>query len=103
MTKNPIVNALTAVGYISLVSTLMFFGSRLFGGDDTVLAPIAMLSLFSLSAATMAYIFLYQPFLYFVEGEKKKAVNLFLQTTAAFAIFTLLMFGGLVFGRVFNF
>ena len=52
MTKNPILNALTALGYIILVATVMFYGIRNISHEkDTVLIPIAMLSLFSLSAA----------------------------------------------------
>ncbi|MDB5224948.1 MAG: hypothetical protein JWO43_570 [Candidatus Adlerbacteria bacterium] len=48
--------------------------------------PIAMLSLFVFSASVMSYIFLYQPLQLFLDGEKKKAVDLFLKTLAAFAV-----------------
>jgi hypothetical protein len=91
MTKNPILNALSATLYISLVATGIFYAGTFEPVLDrfTILAPIAFLSLFVFSAAAMGYIFLYQPFQMFLEGQKKEAANLFLQTLAAFAVTTL--------------
>ena len=85
MTKNPVVNALAGLLYIALVALLMFYGiADKF--DNTILIPIAMLSLFVFSAATMAYIFLFTPLQLFLEGQKKESVNLFLKTLVAFAV-----------------
>lgn len=92
MTKNPFINAWSAALYITLVALFMFYGVKSFPSKDTILTPIAMLSLFTLSAAVMGYIFLYQPLIYFLEGHKKSAVNLFLQTVAVFAGITVLVF-----------
>ena len=92
MTKNPIHNALLASGYIVLVASLMFFGARFAGGPDSVLAPIAMLSLFVLSAAVMGCLFLLQPALMYLDGEKKEAVEFFAKTIAAFAVITAILF-----------
>ena len=93
MTKNPLVNALVATGYITLVALLMFYGTRFLGNKpDTIFAPIAMISLFTLSAAVMGYIFLYQPLQLYFEGEKKASVNLFLKTVAFFACLTIAAF-----------
>lgn len=92
MTKNPFINAISATLYITLIATLMFYGKTFFGPKDTILTPIAVLSLFSLSAAIMAYLFLYQPLMLFLDGHKKEAINLFLRTVAIFAGITAVVF-----------
>jgi hypothetical protein len=93
MTKNPIINALAAALYIALVASLMFYGSRAFDhGEDTVMAPIAMISLLTLSAAMMGYLLLLQPLRLYLDGEKQRAVTLFLHTLASFAVITVLFF-----------
>lgn len=92
MTKNPFLNAISATLYITAVASFMFYGSKIFPSEDTILAPIAMISLFTLSAAVMAYLFLFQPLQLFIDGHKKRAVNLFLQTVAVFALTTVLIF-----------
>ena len=92
MTKNPFLNAIFATLYITAVASFMFYGSKIFPSADTILAPIAMISLFTLSAAVMAYLFLLEPLQLFLDGHKKKAVNLFLQTVAVFALITFLIF-----------
>ena len=86
MTKNPFLNALAAIAYIALVSSLMFFGTQNARPEDSVLAPIMIISLFTLSAAVMGYIFLYNPFRLYFDGQKKEALNLFLQTLGTFAV-----------------
>lgn len=88
MTKNPIINALGATLYIVFVASIVYYGPMLVDKVDSVIAPIAFLSLFVLSAACMGFIFLYQPFQLFLEGEKKESVTLFLKTLTAFAIST---------------
>jgi len=98
MTKNPFINALAATLYITAVATIPFFGKQLFGPGNSFLIPIAMLSLFTLSAAVMGYLFLYQPLLLLLDGHKKDAVRLFLQTVATFAGITIILFLLLHFG-----
>lgn len=93
MTKNPIINALSAALYIAGVVSILFFSSQFGGGQqETILIPITLLSLFSLSAAVMAFIFFYKPVTMYVEGEKKAAVKLLVQTIGAFACVTALFF-----------
>lgn len=89
MTKNPYKNAFTALGYIFLVALVLNFGER-FASDkpDTFFAPVAFISLFSLSAAIMGYLFLGTPILMFLNGEKKEGVSLFLKTVVSFAVIT---------------
>jgi len=89
MSKNPILNALGASAYIGLVVILINFVSHTQRNKpDTAFAPVAFLSLLTLSATVMAYLFFYQPLQLFIDGKKKQAVNLFIKTIGAFAVFT---------------
>jgi len=102
MTKNPILNALAAVLYITFVACVMFYGVEKKVPNNSILVPIAVLSLFTLSAAVMGYIFLYQPIQLYFDGKKKQAINLVLLTIAAFAVVTAIIFALLISG-IFSF
>lgn len=43
--------------------------------DETILIPIAVLSLFTLSAAIIGYLFLFQPAQMYLDGKKKEAMK----------------------------
>lgn len=89
MTKKPYLNALFAALYIILIVILLTYGPVLVRQKpDTILAPIAMLSLFVLSAAFMGYAFFFQPILLYIEGKKHEAVELFTKTLVIFAVIT---------------
>ena len=92
MTKNPFINAVAALVYIMFVATIMNYGSRMFGEADTVITPIAVLSLFVLSAAFMGYTFLFQPLQLYLDGKKKEGASLFLRTVGVFAVITVGVF-----------
>ena len=101
MTKNPFINALSASAYIILGVTIMtFVTAPLKNKPDTFFAPVVILSLLTLSVAVMAYLFFYQPVMLFIDGKRKPAVNLFLQTVGIFAAFTtvalILLFSGIL-------
>jgi hypothetical protein len=101
MSKNPIINALSASAYIILIVTVMNFVSQTQKHKpDTILDPIILISLFTLSAAVMAYIFLYQPLQLFIEGKKKEAVNLFLRTVGIFGAMTVVVLALLLSGVI---
>jgi hypothetical protein len=95
MTKNPFLNALAAslyiVGVVSFINFLQILGEE----PETILIPMAMLSLFVLSAAMMAFLFFFQPVQMYLDGEKRQAVNLFLKTLAVFAFITIILFSAL--------
>lgn len=93
MSKNPFYNALGAIAYIVVIviSLNLVDGLETNTGIQQYLMPIVMLSLFTLSAAVMAYLFCYQPVLLFIEGKKEKAVSLFLKTVGIFASFILVL------------
>lgn len=88
MTKNPFYNALAASAYIVFGVFFMTWFTRQVPPPDTFLIPMAVLSLFVLSAAIMGYLFVYQPIVLLIEGKHKEALNLFLSTVGIFAIFT---------------
>ena len=101
MTKNPLINALSASAYITIIVTIMTFVTKpLQNKPDTFAAPVIFLSVLSLSVLTMAFLFLYQPVLLFIDGKKKEAVNLFIKTVGIFAVITaialVLLFSGLI-------
>lgn len=90
MTKNPVINALVGLLYIALVVSVLFYAPNFVHTEDNILIPIGMLSLFVFSAASMGYVFMYEPIQLFLEGKKKEAVNLFIRTLGVFAISALL-------------
>lgn len=99
MSKNPIVNALSASGYIAIIVTIFTILSKTQKNKpDTFFAPIIFLSMLTLSVTVMGFIFFYQPVMLFIEGKRKEAINLFAKTVGYFAGITsialiLLFFG----------
>ena len=96
MTTNPYLNALAAAAYVALVVSGMFYGPQLITFPESVLIPIAMLSLLVLSVVVMATCFFYQPVQLFLAGEKAAATKLFLKTVATFALITALLLASLL-------
>lgn len=90
MSKNPFINAFAASIYIVLVVSLIQFASKIPESNNFFVIPVMMISLFTLSAAVMGYIFCLQPIKMYLDGKKEKAVKLFLQTVVVFAFITLL-------------
>ena len=89
MTRNPYLNALVAGLYIVFVVFLITYGpSYVRDRPDTILAPMAMLSLLVLSVAFMGYAFFLQPMLMYMEGKKHEAIALFTKTLITFACIT---------------
>lgn len=92
MTRNPYINALVAGLYIVGIVLLITYGPALVRDKpDTILAPMAMLSLLVLSAAFMGYVFFFQPVLMFMDGQKREAIELFTKTLISFAGITALV------------
>ncbi len=89
MTKNPYLNALLAWLYIVSVVLLITYGPAFVREKpDTILAPMAMLSLLVFSVSFMGYTFFFQPITMYLEGQKREAVELFIKTLGAFAAIT---------------
>ena len=89
MTKNPYINALLAGAYNVLIVLLITYGPMFVREKpDTILAPMAMLSLLVLSVAFMGYAFLFQPIVMYMDGKKREAVTFFTKTLLTFAVIT---------------
>lgn len=92
MTRSPYINAFAAALYIGSVVLLInsFLKSD---GPDTLLIPIAMLSLLVLSVLAMGYIFFFQPVQMYLDGDKRGAADIFVREAATFAGITLVFLG----------
>ncbi len=87
-------NALGTVAYVAIVGTIMENAERVLGSvDNNMLAPVAFLTLFVLSAAVTASLVVGKPALMYLNGQKAEAVRLFLYTVGWLAIFTVIIFG----------
>lgn len=99
--KNPVINALAAATYIGLVVALLNFVSQTKSNTpDTAFAPVAFLSLLTLSASVMAYLFFYQPLILILDGKKKQAVQHITHMIAVFAAFTGVVWGLMLAGVI---
>jgi len=100
MSKNPLINGLAAFAYIFVLGSGMNWATRFAPRADSFMVPVAVISLFTLSAAVMGYLFCYTPIQLYFDKKKKQAITLFLQTVGVFACFTilalLLVFSGLI-------
>jgi hypothetical protein len=97
MTRNPLINAISASIYISIVVSIMTYGEKIVPNAAGIIVPMAFLSLFVLSAALMGYIFFYKPMQMYFDGNKKEALSLFIKTVTFFALITIILFLGVIF------
>ena len=92
MRFNPYINAACAAAYIGAIGLLMqFISSLLHDTPDTLLDPIAFLSLLVFSVAVMAFLFFYKPVVLLLDNKKHEAVSYFLKTLMTFGAITVLM------------
>ena len=91
MSKNPFYNALAALAYIVFVvlTINLIDETEVNTGMGQYVMPIMVISIFTLSAAVMGYIFCFKPISLLLEGRKEEAVKLFLKTVAVFGLITL--------------
>ncbi len=75
----------------------MYYAPKFEAEVHSVLVPMAMLSLFVLSAAAMAYFFFSKPIQLYLDGEKKEAMDLLLKTILVFAGITFSIFTAIFF------
>lgn len=91
MTKNPFYNALAAIAYIVIVVLGINSMSRV-APEDNILMPMAALSLLVLSVCVMGYVFFFEPFRMYFDGERREALFLFGKTVAIFSVCSLAIF-----------
>lgn len=87
--------ALGEVAYIFLVALIMFTVGKLFGDkpDPEIIAPIAFLLLFVISASVSGALIVGKPVMLYLDGQKKDALRLFGLILAWLALFLLVAFG----------
>ena len=89
MKWNPFLNALAASAYVILVAFFIHHISSIrHDTPDTVLDSIGFLSLFVFSAATMAFLFFYQPFIRLLDDKRAEALSYLLKTLGIFGVIT---------------
>jgi len=90
MKWNPFLNAIAAALYIGFVVLFMrLIESVRHDTPDTLLDGMGMISLLVFSAATMAFLFFYQPVLKLIENKEAEAVSYFLKTLGIFGAVTI--------------
>lgn len=99
MKINPLINALAAGIYILAVAGIIY-ALQSPNTPDTILAPIFLLSLLTLSASVMAFLFFYQPFKLYFDNHRKEALMYFMKTVGYFAGIVMLSFFALLYFRV---
>lgn len=92
MKINPIRNAFLAELYIISVVTIISNGERIFGGEDNVLIPMAMISLLVLSVLVMFSLFILTPIQLYLDNRKVEALNYLYKATSVFAVLTVAVF-----------
>lgn len=92
MRWNPFVNAILAAAYIWGIALLFQFIQSVAGNvPDSILNPIAALSLLVFSAALMGSLFFYHPVILLLENKKREAVLYFLKTIGIFGAISILV------------
>jgi len=95
--KVGLLQAMGIVGYVGLVAILFWKGNEWFGKTTNYLGPVAMLTLFSVSALICALIAFGYPFLVFWEQKKpREALKIVIYETGWLVIFVLVMLLGMV-------
>lgn len=101
MKNKPWLNAFGASSYIALLVWIMTgIESTAKHHRNEYFLPVIFISMFTLSAAVMGGLFLLQPILLYLEGKKKPAVRMFVQTVLYFAGITGILFAGLLLGFI---
>jgi hypothetical protein len=102
MKLNPFINALAIVSYILLVVGIIYALQSPNTPDKGILAPLFLLSLFTLSVAVMTFLFFYQPFKLYCNNRQKEGLTYFIKTIGYLAVVVLLYFFTLLYFRTTN-
>lgn len=99
--KLAFINVLGEGVYVFLVALLLNSVGRIMGNtpDNKILAPLAFLFLFVLSAAVSGALILGRPALMYLDGKKKEALELFGFTLMWLFIFLIIFFATLIIWR----
>jgi len=88
--KTPFTHAALAALYIASIVFSINSLAPFVGSNETIIIPMAALSLFVLSAAIMGFLFISEPILLCFENKREEAKRFFLGTVGCFACFFVL-------------
>jgi hypothetical protein len=97
--KNSVLNALVAVIYIGLVALFVTKGKDFFGAFEAnhpALIAMSMLLLLVISVAVMGITIFGRPVMWYLDGNKKEAVLLALNTIGFLIIFGIIIFSAAI-------
>ena|SRR3989344_6044072 len=87
--KAALKNAVLTTLYIAAVGCFMYYGASIkIGRSNTILVPITLLMLFVMSASITGYLIFGKPVQVYLDGKKKEAMSLLMQTLVFFSIIT---------------
>jgi hypothetical protein len=90
--KLSFLHALGTAAYIAALVSLVWFGDRRLAINiPEILGPMLFLMVFVFSAAITASLVLGRPIMWYLNGQKKEAVRLFVYTLGWLALFMLLI------------
>ena len=88
--RQAVINAFITAFYVILIASFIYLGGKwLFGSDNTILIPIAMLMLLVFSAAFTSFLIFGKPIMWYLDGRKREAFLLLTYTLFLFLIITL--------------
>lgn len=90
--KYALANALWTALYIIFIGAFFNNAQAIFGNNDNkTLIPVVMLLLFVFSATLCGSLVLGRPFLWYLDGKKQEAIQLFVYTVAVLLVVTISM------------
>jgi hypothetical protein len=92
MILKSLLHALAVAVYIILVSLLMNNANRIFGAMDNFWGPVALLLLFTVSAAVTGLLVMGRPAYLFLNGQKKEGLQFLFYTLGWLVILTVIVF-----------
>lgn len=92
-----ILQALLITLYCSLVGLVMWKGNEIFGRVDSIISPIAVLVMLSVSALICGLIVFYKPYKLFFANKREEAINVVVSTAISLFVILLILFGVMFF------
>ena len=89
--KTAVIDSIGTAIYIALVALIMTYGNRFFGQATGLFGGIGILLLFTLSALIVGSLILGKPLMLYLDGQKKEAVRLLIDTIIILAIVTIVL------------
>jgi len=91
--QTAVINSVATAVYIALVSLLMTYGNQIFGQEMGVLGGVGILLLMTLSVLVVGSLVIGKPLMMYLDGNKKEAVKLLMQTILILAVITVIFLG----------